>query len=115
MNPDDARRFFPAFFVFWILLGIGATVFFYTNKDAKLKRKVHPILSIAGGVIFLGSVYIMSDGRDISPIPVIAVVIIMALNIKMTRFCDTCGATLISRVPFSSPRFCQNCGAKLTH
>ena len=39
--------------------------------------------------------------------------LIAYLNIKLTRFCDHCGKTLISQNWFSPWRYCPACGSKL--
>jgi hypothetical protein len=44
-----------------------------------------------------------------------AVAIISYMNIRMTRFCESCGRTLHRQPLFSKPRFCSHCGAALTH
>jgi hypothetical protein len=41
------------------------------------------------------------------------VIVITAWNIKMTRFCDRCGATLTNPIWSSPMRFCSKCGANL--
>jgi hypothetical protein len=42
------------------------------------------------------------------------VALISYLNIKFTRFCSKCGATIIDHNWFSSTRFCSKWGAELT-
>src|ERR1700733_7569964 len=100
------------FFVVWALLGIGAAAFFYGNKNAKLKRKIFPVYMIAVATIFIAGGYFI---KGTVPLFVFVFVPLIALvNIGMTKFCDACGQTVISHVPFSTPRYCQKCGAKLT-
>jgi hypothetical protein len=101
------------FVVFWALLGIGGSAFFLGSRDAKLKRKLFPLYITAVSAIFLGFMYFQVGAGSLLP-ALIFVPLIGFLNVSMTTFCDFCGATLISRVPFSTPRFCQKCGAKLT-
>jgi hypothetical protein len=59
----------------------------------------------------LGSRSWMSLG--ILAITVPAVTVISYMNIKLTKFCDKCGATLINSNWFSSMKFCSKCGAEL--
>lgn len=42
-----------------------------------------------------------------------AVAFISFLNIRMTKFCDSCGATLYNTAWFRPMRFCSSCGASM--
>jgi hypothetical protein len=42
-----------------------------------------------------------------------AVVLISYLNIKVTKFCDNCGARLYNHTWFAPMRSCSKCGAEL--
>lgn len=106
-DPD-----FLWFFVFWMVLGIGGAAFFLGSRNAGLKRKALPLYIVAISVIFLGFIY-FADGT-VPWLVLVFVPLIGLLNIRMTKFCNSCGATIISRNFFSTPRYCQMCGAKLT-
>ena len=108
------------FFGTWIVLGIVSFVVFFLGKDTALKRKWFPRFIVLAGVLFvifsttimvLGSQSWWSLGILLVVVPAVAV--ISYLNIKMTKFCDKCGATLINSNWFSPMRFCSKCGAVL--
>jgi hypothetical protein len=104
----------------WIVLGIVSFVVFFLGKNTALKRKWFPRFMVLAGVLFviftttfavLGSKTWLSLGILVITVP--AVALISYLNIKMTKFCDKCGATLINSNWFSPMRFCSKCGAAL--
>jgi hypothetical protein len=104
----------------WIVLGIIGFVVFFLGKDTALKRKWFPRFTVLVGMLFvffsttiavLGSETWLSLGIMVITVP--AVSLISYLNIKMTKFCDRCGATLINSNWFSPMRFCSKCGAAL--
>src|SRR5262245_7282586 len=109
------ERVFPMFFGVWVALGLVFTAFFYLNKDAALKRKVHPPFAIAVGVLFLGFVMLTGKPRDAFFLFVMvpAIALITLLNIRNTKFCSACGKMLVSQNPFAPPKFCTKCGASL--
>jgi hypothetical protein len=99
------------FFVFWALLGIGGAIFFYGNRDADLKRTLWPYFTVLVGISFLGFTWYTQGSV---PLPfVVLIPVIIFINIRMTRFCDSCGRTVVSRNFFASAKFCQGCGAEL--
>jgi hypothetical protein len=53
---------FIGFFVFWILLGIGSTAFYYTAAY-KTKKFWHPFLTIGSGALFLAFIEFATDGE----------------------------------------------------
>lgn len=111
----QAERVFPIFMGVWIVLGIFSTAFFFLNNDAALKRKVHPPFVIGVSILFLGFVVLMGTPRNVFfyCIFVPAIVLITFMNLRNTKFCNTCGKTLINQNPFVRPRFCSKCGASL--
>ena len=111
----QVERVFPIFIGVWIVLGIGSTAFFFLNNNAALKRKVHPPFVIGVGILFLAFVVLMGMARDafFYCIFVPGIVLITLMNLRNTKFCDTCGKTLINQNPFVRPRFCSKCGASL--
>jgi hypothetical protein len=112
MKPEEI---FPIFFGVWIVLGISSAAFFFLNRNAALKRKVFPPFVIFIGVLFLTFGGLMGFAREpfffLLMVPFVA--LITFVNIRNTRFCDTCGKTLISQNPFLRPKFCSSCGADL--
>jgi hypothetical protein len=111
----QAERVFPIFIGVWVVLGIVSTAFFFLNDNAALKRKVHPPYVIGVSILFFGFVVLMGTPRDVFfyCILVPAIVLITFMNLRNTKFCDTCGRTLINQNPFVCPRFCSKCGASL--
>jgi hypothetical protein len=106
---------FVAFMVVWVLLGLVSFLFFHFNRNASLKRRVWPAFIVAVGVIFGGFVY-YTMGRQqpqVLYLMVPALILISFLNIRMTRFCDSCGKTLHRQPLFSRTQFCPHCGAEL--
>jgi len=101
---------FAAFFVIWILLGIGSWVF-YAKASYETKKSAHPFLMIGLGVVFL----LFAESTMGWKLPLIFplfLVLITFLNIRNTRFCRQCNATLYNQA-FTRPRFCSKCGADL--
>ena len=105
---------FVVFMICWTILGIASFLFFQFNRNAALKRRIWPPFIIIIGFIFGLFVWHMSGGRrEVLLFMVPAIVIISLLNIRLTRFCQSCGRTLQAQ-PFSSAgSFCKYCGAKL--
>jgi hypothetical protein len=112
---QPAERIFPIFFGVWVVLGIFSSAFFFLNKNAVLKRKVHPPFVIGVGVLFLTFGWLMGipDQPFFFCVMVPAVVVITFLNIRNTRFCNSCGRTVFTQNPFAPPKFCSKCGAGL--
>jgi len=103
------------FFGVWIALGIFSAAFFLLNNDAALKRKVFAPLVIGVGVLFLGVAALTGMPLDafFYFVFVPAVALITFLNLRSTRFCDSCGKTVISHIPLARPKFCSRCGSML--
>jgi hypothetical protein len=106
-----ASDIFPVFFVIWALLGIGGALFFYSGQNAGLKRKLHPFYIVLISVVFVGFTWYMSGQLPL--FLVIMVVVIAVINIRITRFCNSCGRMVISRILSQAPKYCQGCGASL--
>ena len=105
-------------FFFWIVFAAGVSLFFWLNRNAKLKRRIWPVLSVLSGIIFGVICYCLTAGDGaILFIVVPAVVIISYLNTRLTCFCNSCGRTLWARPelrrPLTPPESCRYCGAKL--
>lgn len=102
----------------WVVLGIVCFVLFFLGRNTELKRTWWPRFVIAVGVLFalfstalsvLSSPSWESLGILIVVVPAVAV--ISYLNIKFTKFCGSCGATVFDQNWFSPTRFCSKCGA----
>ena len=101
---------FVVFLVSWILLVIASWMF-YAKASYQTKKSAHPFLIVAFTFIFLGFTEWMMHG-NVPLFFVAAVIVIMFLNYRLTRFCPRCGATIYSRGLMRS-NFCPKCGAPL--
>jgi rRNA maturation endonuclease Nob1 len=41
------------------------------------------------------------------------VALITFINLRVMKFCNACGRTVMNQNPFSPPKFCSKCGAAL--
>jgi hypothetical protein len=106
---------FIALMVIWGLLGLGSFLFFHLNRNAALKRRIWPVYIVSVGLVLGGLMYFsMGRQRDVLYLGVPAIILISFLNIRTTRFCESCGKTLYSQPIFSRTQFCPHCGAELT-
>ena len=113
MNRPDPSVVVPVFMAVWIALGIGSACFFLGSRNARLKREVFPWFVIFVGVLFASFVVIAVGDLTVLAFVGPAVALISFLNIRGTRFCDACGATLFNHAWFNRMNFCSKCGAKL--
>lgn len=103
----------------WIVLGILGFVA-SRRMNAAEKRKWMPRGMILVGVLFVifSTTSMVLESRSSSTLAILfvtvpAVIVISYLNIKMTKFCDNCNATLYNHNWFSPMQFCSKCGAAL--
>jgi len=96
----------------WAVLVIGSICFFFGSKNAKLKQRVLPWFIAGVGTLFTFVVLFFSGQPDILLIVVPAVILIGYLNIRMTKFCESCGATVINQAWFTKFRYCSHCAAE---
>ncbi len=103
----------------WIVLGIFSVFAFQISKNVRFKKKWFPRFIVLGAVLFLlfFSSRMLLSSRSLDFLPWLAVVIpflalICYVNLRFTKFCDHCGATLHSTNWFSRMRFCTKCGAE---
>ena len=108
------------FFGTWIVLGIDGFFLFYLGKDVAFKRKWFPRYVILAGVLFVvfATSIMAFSANSLEILGMLAFIILITsiisyLNIKMTRFCDKCGATLVNQNWFVAMKFCPKCGAEL--
>ena len=104
---------YPILFVAWIGLGVAGFFLFFVNKNLQFKKTYFPIYIILVGALFIA----FSMGLGMRPnalyIVVPFVVLISFLNIESTKFCDTCGGTIINQIWFGKLDHCPKCGASL--
>jgi hypothetical protein len=106
-----------AFMIVWVILALISFLFFQFNRNAAVKRAVRLPLIVVVGIVFAAFLYYQVGHQQpqILYIAVPAIILISFLNIRMVRFCDSCGKTIYQQLPFSRPRYCPYCGAKLDH
>ena len=116
LTATVARYLFAA----WIALMIGGFVIFMVRRDAAFKRTWYPRYVILLGVlfvVFVATIMVLSARslRALAPLAIVApmAALMTYLNIKFTRFCDHCGATLRGENASADLRFCPGCGAEL--
>src|ERR1700737_2781954 len=100
MNAPDARTHHLIVFAVWIVIGIGATCFFFGSKNAKLKRRVFPWFVIGAGATFVVYVILTTDRSPFELLFFPVIGLITFLNIRMTKFCDSCGAMIFNQTWF---------------
>lgn len=113
MITSHAPQGFPAFFVIWVLMGLGVSTFFSLSRNAALKRRVWPYVSVATGLVFVGFAVTMGFPQQGLLLMVPFVALITLLNVRATKFCDACGKTVRDQNLFSPMKFCPKCGAQL--
>jgi len=97
-----------------LLLGIVTSVFSYwllRSSDAKRKRILYPLFLLLCGTVFI--VYIV-----LLPFPLIIIqeffialtVILVALSVACTRFCERCGVPFMLTIRSKKPNYCAKCG-----
>lgn len=112
MPNASVSQMFPIFIVVWVTLGVASMAFFYLSKNASLKRKLWPRVSIGASVLFVAFVWAVAGTNELFfVVPFVG--LITVLNLRMMKFCNSCGRTLTNQNPFSPPKFCSKCGASL--
>ena len=109
-NPDTV---FPIFIGTWIVLGIISIAVFFLGKNAELKRKWWPPFVIGTAILFAVFVALMGFPLDTFYIMGPALILITFLNLRNTKFCNSCGKTIMNQNFFVKPEFCSKCGEKL--
>lgn len=115
MNTEQVESYFPVFIFVWIAFGIASWIFILTRSTAASKRKWFCRICILAGIIFgLFTALVMIAWRQ--PLPLLFVLpfigLIMWLNIKMTRFCDSCGKMTVCQNILNPFKFCPKCGTE---
>jgi hypothetical protein len=101
----------------WVLLSeIGAlavlsSVFTLVNKDVESKRRIWSLGNIVGGVLWTGFVWSIHPTLGLLMMPMAA--LIALFNLRTTKFCGACSATLIQQTLRSDPTHCPKCGSRL--
>jgi len=103
-----------AFLVVVGLIGASTPLFFHLNRNAALKRKMWPVVVVLGGTLTIGfAYYLMGVQQQVLYFTVPVVTLVCFLNIRGTRFCDSCGRTLYRQPMAPQFRICPHCGAQV--
>ena len=109
MRPDIV----PIFFAGWIALGVAGFFLFYVSKNVQFKRRYFRWYMTLAGVLLISFGLGMGFPLQMLFIMLLGVGLITFLNIKMTKFCDNCGKTIINQMWFTKVEYCAKCGGKL--
>jgi len=103
----------PILFGTWLVFGITGVVFFLLGKNAQLKRKLWPFYIIGIEVILVALV--MLAHLPLTALFVMIPVLVLAayLNLTRTKFCDSCGATILNQNFLTKTEFCTKCGERV--
>jgi hypothetical protein len=109
----DQSKFYY-FWLTWVFLGFGNFLFFRFNKNAGLKRFLFPFVVIFATSVLLYFIWTEVNIRDFEFwIFALISVAIGFLNIKNTKFCNNCGATVFNNRIFQTAKHCPKCEADL--
>lgn len=77
-----------------------------------LKRRYYPWFSVVVAVLFVVFVYVSGVPFEFIVYMSAGAVVVTFLNIKMTKFCDDCGKTIINQMTLMDSYYCGRCGVK---
>lgn len=104
---------FPLFAATWVALGFAAFWFLVVGKNIARKKRLLPVFNVGTGALFVVfTLLIMGDLRVMAFVAP-ATVLIVFLNQRILRVCDSCGRVIQSWMPFYRVKFCSGCGAKI--
>lgn len=97
----------------FFLFGVSVMLFLQISRNAVLKRKIFRWSLVLMMPLVLGFFWAAN-----APLPIIlgfipGVVIIALMNLRMIRFCGSCGKTLVNYNLIFRHKFCSDCGASL--
>jgi hypothetical protein len=104
---------FSGFLILFLALMGGYMIVLLRSRDVPFKKKASRWL--VGGAMALFLLYVGLLTKELrfvfyaSPFALI----LLYLNLGLTRFCASCGVTLTPHLPFSTLRFCPYCGAEV--
>ena len=107
----DPEVVFYFYAVVMIIFAIGFGLFIRLCKDVTLKRKVFVASVLSAGILFIVFMFFWPIPGQWFIFVVPGVVLIAALNLLATKFCNECGKMIVSQNPLSKPKFCSKCGA----
>ena len=113
MHQNGLNPLAAAIIVIIAAVGVGSAIFFYGSKNGRLKKRLFPWYMWSVGVFFVLFVVVTSKTWGTLFFVVPAAGLVVMLNLYMTRFCDTCGATVVSQLWLQRAKFCPRCGAPI--
>ena len=111
MDTPSQKELFETFVFLCMALGLASMAFFFLSKNASLKRWLWPRFSAAFGVFVVGGLWLTAPHLT-WPL-YLFLVVVMLLNFRGMKFCDSCGKTVQSSNPFSPPKYCSKCGGRV--
>jgi hypothetical protein len=102
----------PLFLAVWAAL-LSLVGVFYWKGSLAAKRRFHPYVVVGAALIFLGFVTALLPASTFVVI-VPGVALMSFLNYKMTKFCSSCGATVVQRPPWRELPSCPKCGGRVS-
>jgi len=102
------------FLAAWVILGTSLFFWHIFNRNVSRKRRLHPWIVSAVCVLFtIFVIWISGFKTEVMVFFIPAVLLVCLLNIKLTKFCDSCGRTLFNNGLYWKMEFCPKCGTKL--
>jgi hypothetical protein len=120
-TPSAANSLLIACFLgTWIVLFCVNVYVLFGRRDASFKRKwFRRMVFLTSGLFILFVAAIAASSGLPIPWPFLlcflvpTVILIAWLNLKLTKFCDHCGATILPGNFLVRPRYCPRCGTPL--
>ena len=103
----------PIFAGILIFLAIAYSAIYFLGTSAHLKRRLFIPVNVLMGITVVVFVWITDGTTQTMLIFVPFLLISCYLNIRATKFCDSCGKTIINPNFLTPPKFCTNCGESL--
>ena len=117
MKPDPAGQYFPFYLVGWAFLAIFTWLWIRSRPTPQEKKLWSDRMAIIVAVFVTGFMsFVLVSWRQYSSIPIFVAfgALITYLNIRNTRYCESCGRRVRSLSWFTRSAHCPYCGNKLT-
>ena len=110
--PDQSTRLW----ILWLLWAGYCVLGFYFlfSRNPSRKRRLYRPYLITADTFFLLIMVALGFPWPVVFLAIPLVGIATVLNLRQLRFCDGCGTTNWTVVPFRRPRHCSDCGAPLS-
>ncbi len=97
----------------WVVLAVGNAAFFLGSKNAKLKKRLFPWAMAFFAAVFALFLLLVNAGQPEFLVALPVLMLIVWINVRATKFCESCGATVVNYLWFMKMRYCPRCGADL--